>query len=107
MRGCDALRRDEVEAKLRQGAQGYNYSIEWRERPRAAPWAHLFEIPSRVALQMLRRLVPNAGRAAAVPLYARPLCTGSKTLGTPRENWAEVCLAVSQTCSLSPFLPLL
>ena len=56
---------------------------------------------------LLRRLVPNAGRAAAVPLYARPLCsTGSKTLGTPRENWAEV-FAVSQTCSLSPFLPLL
>jgi len=50
---------------------------------------------------MLRRLVPNAGRAAAVPLYARPLCTGSKTLGTPRENWAEFgyetrCAAVVQ-----------
>ena len=29
VRGCDALRRDEVEAKLRQGAQGYNYSIDY------------------------------------------------------------------------------
>ena len=49
-----------------------------------------------ISQMLVRRLPCAAGRATAGSLHARPLCTGdgSKTLGTPRENWAEVGLSV-------------
>jgi hypothetical protein len=49
---------------------------------------------------MLVRRGATAVQAAAVTRYARPLCTGAKTLGTPRENWAQVCRC-QRICTLT------
>ena len=89
-RWCDRGRRGrQASSRCRWGSKKGNHQ---QILPPCHPMRHLWDPDLTDACpKMLLRRLSNSSRAAAVSLHARALCTSSKTLGTPRENWAEVC----------------